>query len=199
MALLTLLASLNSCVNPWVYLGFNENLVQTLRVLLCCRDREADNRSSQRFLPTHFSRSSLSEVAAGHKVVNLGNGAVGWSAKSSSAAAAHNHRFSDSAPSSRGSPRRSASTTPAPLVRQSTRTTSLTDGTTSGSERLLLTSPSASASTITSELPTKTAESPGSGGDLGSLKHDSSSVNLVCSDDHHHGADKDHKCQCEEV
>lgn len=195
MALLTLLASLNSCVNPWVYLGFNENLVHTLRVLLCCKDPEPNN-SSRRFLPTQYSRSSLSDVIAGHKIVNLGNGVVGWSAGKTG------HKNSDSSSSSRNSPRRSASTTPAPLVRQSTRTTSLTDG----SERLLLTSPSPSVSTITSELPAKTtgADSPVSG-ELGSTeavgKYDTNmaSVNLVCSNDHGLNCSKDQKCQCEEV
>ncbi|ROT72802.1 vasopressin/oxytocin receptor-like protein [Penaeus vannamei] len=35
--ILTLLASLNSVVNPWIFLGFNENLTQLLRSLCACR------------------------------------------------------------------------------------------------------------------------------------------------------------------
>ncbi|XP_042880181.1 arg8-vasotocin receptor-like [Penaeus japonicus] len=35
--ILTLLASLNSVVNPWIFLGFNENLLQLLRSLCACR------------------------------------------------------------------------------------------------------------------------------------------------------------------
>ncbi|XP_022239629.1 isotocin receptor-like [Limulus polyphemus] len=38
VAILMLLASLNSCVNPWIYLAFNHNLVTALKHI-CCHER----------------------------------------------------------------------------------------------------------------------------------------------------------------
>ncbi|XP_034232907.1 vasopressin V1b receptor-like, partial [Thrips palmi] len=35
--ILTLLFSLNSCVNPWIYLAFNKDLTSTLRMLVSCK------------------------------------------------------------------------------------------------------------------------------------------------------------------
>ncbi|XP_075536292.1 oxytocin receptor-like [Dermacentor variabilis] len=46
VTILMLLNSLNSCVNPWIYLFFNRNLVQALRQQVCCcccrQDRTVD-------------------------------------------------------------------------------------------------------------------------------------------------------------
>uniref|UniRef100_T1JNT7 G-protein coupled receptors family 1 profile domain-containing protein n=1 Tax=Strigamia maritima TaxID=126957 RepID=T1JNT7_STRMM len=56
---LVLVASLNSCVNPWVYLLFNKNLVHTLRHYLCCS--KENEMKSHRTLATTYSRTSFSE------------------------------------------------------------------------------------------------------------------------------------------
>ncbi|KAH7966526.1 hypothetical protein HPB49_017218 [Dermacentor silvarum] len=40
VTILMLLNSLNSCVNPWIYLFFNRNLVQALRQQVCCCCRQ---------------------------------------------------------------------------------------------------------------------------------------------------------------
>lgn len=61
--ILALLASLNSCVNPWIYLIFNENLAKTLKDLFCCR---LYGDTQQGFGgATAVSRSSLSETKSG--------------------------------------------------------------------------------------------------------------------------------------
>lgn len=41
--ILTLLSSLNSCVNPWIYLAFNRELVRLLKQQLTCRGRETSS------------------------------------------------------------------------------------------------------------------------------------------------------------
>ena len=37
MTILTLMFSLNSCVNPWIYLAFNRDLVRMLWLLVTCQ------------------------------------------------------------------------------------------------------------------------------------------------------------------
>ena len=39
--LLMLLASLNSCTNPWIYASFSSSVSSELRSLLCCTWRRA--------------------------------------------------------------------------------------------------------------------------------------------------------------
>lgn len=39
--LLMLLASLNSCTNPWIYASFSSSVSSELRSLLCCAHRRA--------------------------------------------------------------------------------------------------------------------------------------------------------------
>ncbi|GAB6020741.1 hypothetical protein CHUAL_003403 [Chamberlinius hualienensis] len=59
--LLALLVSLNSCVNPWLYLVFNENLARTAKELLQCRlHRSPRFPCSTPGVP--LSHSSLSET-----------------------------------------------------------------------------------------------------------------------------------------
>lgn len=38
--LLMLLASLNSCTNPWIYASFSSSVSSELRSLLCCAQRQ---------------------------------------------------------------------------------------------------------------------------------------------------------------
>ncbi|XP_022247004.1 oxytocin receptor-like [Limulus polyphemus] len=62
VAILMLLASLNSCVNPWIYLAFNHNLITALKQL-CCRsvlqdymaqstEATSNNNNANRSYPT---------------------------------------------------------------------------------------------------------------------------------------------------
>lgn len=75
-ALLTLLASLNSCVNPWVYLAFNDNLMESLRNIFCCSTREEP--PTRHFMTTNCSRTSLSDSGAKDESVRNGGTISGW-------------------------------------------------------------------------------------------------------------------------
>lgn len=44
MTILTLLFSLNSCVNPWIYLAFNRDLVRVLWLLVRCQSTSASGQ-----------------------------------------------------------------------------------------------------------------------------------------------------------
>ncbi|KAH9369803.1 hypothetical protein HPB48_011645 [Haemaphysalis longicornis] len=62
-----LLNSLNSCVNPWIYLFFNRNLVEALRARLCacCSDR-GDPVSSFATAPSSRGASGTPKASAKH-------------------------------------------------------------------------------------------------------------------------------------
>lgn len=44
--ILTLLSSLNSCVNPWIYLSFNRELIRALRYVITCSWTKSDYRTN---------------------------------------------------------------------------------------------------------------------------------------------------------
>ncbi|KAJ8319979.1 hypothetical protein KUTeg_001566 [Tegillarca granosa] len=51
--IILLLASLNSCTNPWIYLFFSESVWDTLKKLLICRRQQPSNHV---FIPMYSSR-----------------------------------------------------------------------------------------------------------------------------------------------
>uniref|UniRef100_A0A1B6D522 G-protein coupled receptors family 1 profile domain-containing protein n=1 Tax=Clastoptera arizonana TaxID=38151 RepID=A0A1B6D522_9HEMI len=56
--ILSLLSSLNSCVNPWIYLTFNRELLRALRLVLTCSWSKAEYKAS-----THSGESGSSGCA----------------------------------------------------------------------------------------------------------------------------------------
>ncbi|CAG2109914.1 unnamed protein product [Medioppia subpectinata] len=48
VTILMLLSSLNSTVNPWIYLLFNKNLMNALHSFCCCGRRRRSHRQNQR-------------------------------------------------------------------------------------------------------------------------------------------------------
>ncbi|XP_053628168.1 vasopressin V1b receptor-like [Cherax quadricarinatus] len=72
--ILTLLSSLNSVVNPWIFLAFNENMTQLLRSLCTCRfNFRLDPRRSQTFRSSDSNKNfrlavfTTAEGSTGHR------------------------------------------------------------------------------------------------------------------------------------
>lgn len=63
MTILALLFSLNSCVNPWIYLAFNKDLVRMLWLLLSCQN----GSSSGHVLSAHSGGSGSSQSNTQHR------------------------------------------------------------------------------------------------------------------------------------
>jgi hypothetical protein len=61
IAVLMLLPSLNSCVNPWIYLYFNQNLVSALREFCCRKSISIDETNGNNETKRYKSRFSQKE------------------------------------------------------------------------------------------------------------------------------------------
>lgn len=70
-----LLPNLNSCVNPWIYLFFNRNLLTTLEKL-CCSCSTNQNNSNQNNNRKHLEDSSINAEAHSSSINRHGSRAI---------------------------------------------------------------------------------------------------------------------------
>ncbi|KAH7962358.1 hypothetical protein HPB52_015689 [Rhipicephalus sanguineus] len=74
VTILMLLNSLNSCVNPWIYLFFNRNLLQALRSRMCRRcssHKGTDSSAASSLVTASCSRAASTRKKTSSKHVTF--------------------------------------------------------------------------------------------------------------------------------